>query len=239
MPTVRVNGVEIYYEVHGEGEPLLFICGLSMDLTAFSWAVNDLSQRYRVIVFDNRGAGRSEKPDIPYTIEMMAEDTAGLLDALKVSRVNVAALSMGGRIALSLVLTRPDLVKSLILVSTGARVKGRGRRFNLALLEIPRRLGSRLKKYPQPNYAYKRQRDAAQGFDATERLGEIKVPTLILHGKKDRLAPLELAEEMHSRIPGSKIVTFDGGHIFLFWKQKEFLAAVTGFLEGSQPSQGP
>jgi len=232
MPTVEVNGITIYYEVHGIGEPLVIIAGLSIDLTALEGFVSQLSQRYQVIAFDNRGAGRSDKPDIPYSIEMMADDTAGLLGALHIGRAHVMGVSLGGRIAIALMLKHPDLVKSLILVSTGARVPNSlFRRLLFFLFEIPRRVGALGKKYPQPYYAYLRQRRASQSYDATNRLHEIHAPTLILHAKNDRLAPYELAEKMHTEIAGSKMITFKGGHTFLFWRQKELLNAVENFLE--------
>jgi pimeloyl-ACP methyl ester carboxylesterase len=231
MPTIEVNGITIYYEVHGADEPLVIIAGLSMDLTALEDIVSQLSRRYQVIVFDNRGAGRSDKPDIPYSIEMMADDTAGLLDGLKISRAHIMGISLGGRIAIALTLKHPELVKSLILVSTGAKVPNTlGRRLIFLLLEIPRRVGALGKKYPQPYYAYLRQRRASRDYDATDRLHEIRAPTLVLHGKKDRFAPYGLAEKMHAEIAGSKMITFKSGHMFFFWRQKEFLSVVEEFL---------
>jgi len=82
MPKVKVNDINIYYEVHGEGKPLLLIRGLGRDLTAWMFQTSEFSKKYRVVVFDNRGVGRTDAPDISYTTEMMADDTAGLLDAL-------------------------------------------------------------------------------------------------------------------------------------------------------------
>jgi 3-oxoadipate enol-lactonase len=231
MPTVEANGIHIYYEIRGEGERLLIIGGLSMDLTALRGIAPGLAQRYQVIAFDNRGAGRTDKPDIPYSIEMMADDTAGLLDALGIGRAHVMGISMGGRIAIALTLKRPEIVKSLILVSTGPRAPSTlDRRLRLGLLEIPRRVGALGKKYPQPNYAYANQRRASQGYDATDRLHEIHAPTLILQGEKDRLAPYRLAEAMHNEIQGSKMVSFKGGHMFLFWRPRELIDAVEDFL---------
>lgn len=232
MPTAEANGINIYYEIHGNGEHLIIIAGLSIDLTALNSMVSELSKKYRVIAFDNRGAGRTDKPDIPYTIDMMAADTAGLLKALGIDRANIMGISLGGRIALELGLKYPKLVKSLVLVSTGPRVrKTLSRRLIFVLIEIPRRLAALGKKNPQPYYAYLRQRKAADDYDATNRLSQIHVPTLILHGKKDRLAPFRWAEEMHTGIPNSKLISFDGGHMFSFWKQKEFLHAVEDFLD--------
>ena len=118
MPTIYVNDITMYYEIHGEGEPLVLIPGLPIDVTAFRQIISELAKHYRIIVFDNRGAGRTDKPDMPYSIGMMADDTAGLLAALGIQRAHVLGVSMGGRIATELTLRHPKMVKSLILVST-------------------------------------------------------------------------------------------------------------------------
>ena len=95
MATARVNGIDIYYEEHGDGEPLLLIMGLGANTTNW-WARGpDLSAEFRVITFDNQGAGRSEKPARPYSMAQMADDTAGLLDALDVDSAHVFGMSMG------------------------------------------------------------------------------------------------------------------------------------------------
>lgn len=118
MPHAQVNGVELYYEVHGTGEPLLLVAGLGFGVWSWFRQVPDLSQHFRVIAFDNRGAGLSEKPDCEYTIEMMAEDAVALLGALNVARAHVLGHSMGGYIAQEIALRHPDVVSKLILVST-------------------------------------------------------------------------------------------------------------------------
>lgn len=231
MPTVLANDIHIYYEIHGEGEPLVLIAGLSTDMTAYVRIIGELAQKYRVIAFDNRGAGRTDKPDMPYSIEMMADDTAGLLNAIGIEQAHVMGISMGGRIAVDLTLRYPKLVRSLMLVSTFVSwfpLNQSGLRHRLMLnLPFLRKMG---KKYPQPDYAFLHQRNASRNYDASDRLHEIYVPTLILHGKKDTLAPSRLAEEMHEGIAGSKMLTFDGGHLFLFFRQKQFLDAVFDFL---------
>ena len=235
MPTAQANGISIYYEIHGEGDPLLIIAGLSIDLTSLKFIVPKLSESSKVIAFDNRGAGRTDKPDIPYTIEMMADDTRGLLEVLGVQKVNVVGISLGGRIAISFALRYPDMVKRLILVSTGPKVSDtRGRRLYLAITEIPRRLGALWDEYPQPQYAYTRQRRASDGFDATGELHRITAPTLVMHGRKDRLVPYAMALEMQERIPHSQMKTLDGGHLFPFLHPKEFTAMVDEFLK-SEP----
>jgi 3-oxoadipate enol-lactonase len=118
MSSTKVGDVELYYEQHGGGDPLLLIMGLAADSTAWLFQVPDFARRYRTIVFDNRGVGRSAKPAGPYSIHQMADDAAGLLDALDVRRAHVVGVSMGGMIAQELVLRHPARVRSLVLACT-------------------------------------------------------------------------------------------------------------------------
>lgn len=118
MPRVRVNDISIAYEVHGQGRPLLLIAGVGYGGWFWHKIVPPLAEHFQVIVFDNRGAGDSDKPAGLYTIPMMAADTAGLLDALGISGVHVVGHSLGGFVAQELVLTRPELVARLVLAST-------------------------------------------------------------------------------------------------------------------------
>jgi pimeloyl-ACP methyl ester carboxylesterase len=118
MPEVRVNGISMYYEIHGEGIPLVLIMGLRRNLEWWYCQVPALSRQFRVIIFDNRGAGRSDKPDTEYSIRLFADDTAGLMDALGLQSAHVLGVSMGGYIAQELALNYPDKVRSLILGCT-------------------------------------------------------------------------------------------------------------------------
>jgi 3-oxoadipate enol-lactonase len=115
MPTVKINDIDMYYEVHGEGKPLVLIAGLGSGVSLFAGSTPLFSKGREVVAFDNRGAGRTDKPDVPYTIEMMADDTAGLLRALDIKRADVLGVSMGGRIAMDLAIRYPDVVRGLIL----------------------------------------------------------------------------------------------------------------------------
>jgi len=232
MPTVKVNDINMYYELYGHGEPIVLIPGLASDLSDNAFITRRLSQKFRVLALDNRGAGRSDKPDAPYTIEQMADDAAALMDAAGVERAHVIGISMGGRIAMALALRHPDRVSSLVLVSTFARQAAgsvdRVRRLN-TINRIPV-IRSLLSRYPQPPYAFERQLTASRGYDCSARLAEIRVPALVLHGRDDKIAPLALAEELHAGIPGSQMVAFPGGHSF-FWRSADrFCNAVIDFL---------
>jgi pimeloyl-ACP methyl ester carboxylesterase len=118
MSTARVGDVELYYEEHGQGDPCLLIMGLAADSSAWMFQVPAFAERYRTIVFDNRGVGRSSKPAGAYTIHQMADDAAGLLDVLGIARTHVVGVSMGGMIAQELVLRQPARVRSLVLGCT-------------------------------------------------------------------------------------------------------------------------
>ena len=118
MPITNANGIELYYEVHGEGEPLLLIMGLAHNLLSWKKSLPALAEQFKVIIFDNRGTGRSCKPETPYTIELMADEAKAVLDAAGVEKAHVYGISMGGMIAQRLALNYPERIKSLILGCT-------------------------------------------------------------------------------------------------------------------------
>ncbi len=124
MPTAPIRDLMMYYEEKGSGEPLVLIMGLGADLQAWAFQVPALAQGFRVITFDNRGAGRTSAPDRPYTIAQMADDVAGLLDHLKVTKAHILGFSMGGAVAQEFALKYPARVNKLILVSTAASFEG-------------------------------------------------------------------------------------------------------------------
>jgi len=119
LTKIRVNDIQMYYEVNGEGFPLIMIMGLGANL---DWwdprMIQALSKNFKTVMFDNRGAGRTEVSDKNYTSRLFADDTAGLMDALSVSRAYVLGISMGGMIAQELAINYPEKVEKLVLCST-------------------------------------------------------------------------------------------------------------------------
>ena len=118
MATVKVGDISIYYEIHGQGEALVLIMGYGGNSEGWFHQIPGLSREYRVVAFDNRGTGRSDKPDVPYTMQMLAQDIAGLIEALDINAAHIYGVSMGGMIAQEFALRYPERVISLILGCT-------------------------------------------------------------------------------------------------------------------------
>ena len=143
MPFTSVGGLRMYYEWHGEapGPPLVLVMGLGGDLTAWGLQLATFAPARRCLVFDNRGAGRTDAPHAPYTISGMAADLLGLLDALGVPRAHLLGVSMGGAIVQEAALAAPDRVASLQLHCTWAGPDPYFRAVVEALVVLRQRLG--------------------------------------------------------------------------------------------------
>jgi pimeloyl-ACP methyl ester carboxylesterase len=125
MPKVKVNDIQTYYEVKGKGFPLVLICGMAQNLTMWDPRfVEGLSKHFKLVLLDNRGAGRTEISEREYTIRLFADDTAGLMNALGISKAHVLGLSMGGAVAQELAINYPEKVEKLILCSTCSQHRG-------------------------------------------------------------------------------------------------------------------
>lgn len=259
MPTALVNGIEIYYEVVGEGEPLLLLAGFTCDHSVWLPVVPHLVGRHRVILMDNRGSGRSSAPDEPYTIRQMADDAAGLLDHLGVSRADIAGHSMGGQIAQELTLAYPERVRALLLLSTwltssgafAAVIDSLGRLagqidpatvsrvsgawvFTDGLLDtLARHAATGVDSPPPmaPPHAAYRQSQAILANDTAGRAGSIRVPTLVAVSRQDILTPVRLSEAVARAIPTAELVVLNaGGHANTVEAPEAVAGAISRFL---------
>jgi len=122
---LMLNDIELYYEVHGDGPPLLLVAGLASDVSSWQTVLPALSEHFRVIIVDNRGIGRSVPEDAPVSVDLMADDCAALIDHLGYGPVHILGHSMGGFTALSLAARYPDRVKKLVLAATGEKSSSR------------------------------------------------------------------------------------------------------------------
>ena len=120
MERALINGVGLAYELRGNGTPIVMIHGAQGDQSMFAGLASAFAENYRVLTFDQRGSGLSDKPDMPYSIAMLADDTAGLMDHLRISAAHVIGVSMGGTIAQELAIRHPAKIRSLVLGCTTA-----------------------------------------------------------------------------------------------------------------------
>lgn len=263
MPVASVGGLEMYYELHGSGEPLVLVEGLGYSRWMWFKQVPAFSRHFLTVVFDNRGVGRTSKPDHPYTIRMMADDLAGLLGELGLRGAHVLGVSMGGFIAQELAINYPEMVKGLVLACTsfgGSRslpmpeetlraiteVEGLSREevirrglatgLTASYLERKREEFERMVTWrleePVPRYAWLRQFEACQAFDASGRVGAIRAPTLVITGDQDRVIPAGNSRLLAEAIPGARLATVkEAGHLFFIERAAEFNRLVKDFLE--------
>ena len=137
MPKAYVNGININYKVQGQGEPLVLIMGYSGDKTGWMFQTRAFKRHFRVVTFDNRGVGKSDKPTGAYSMRMMADDTVGLMEHLGIERAHILGVSMGGMIAQELAINYPERVNKIIL---GCTAPGRSESSGISP-EFPRALG--------------------------------------------------------------------------------------------------
>ena len=260
MPTVMSNGIRIHYEERGNGDPLILIMGLGAPASRWEDHAQCYAKHFRCILMDNRGAGESDKPGGPYTTKMMADDTAGLMQALNIESARVAGISMGSAIAQELALCYPNKVRSLVLVSSWSRCD----RYTQTVFEHfkkMRELASPAdftqllqlwiasapyyeKQFDQmvqdqakaqedymPVHAFQAQSDACVMHNTFDRLEKIRVPTLLTVGDADIFTPLRLSVEIHERMSGSQMIIFKGlGHIHHWEDLERFNQVTTQFL---------
>ncbi len=249
MPIARIGHYDIHYVEQGEGTPIVLIHGLAGDLSAWKPQIESLSARYRVIAFDNRGAGRSTQVDEPITTADLAGDTIGLMEHLGVSAAHIVGRSMGGAIAQIIALERPDLVRSLVLCASfakldplGARVltnmrqvlEWRGNWGDHARHSIQNFVGYDFYNREPEQIAriealiggetrlpacYVRQNHACQAHDTLDRLAELSCPTLIMAGGMDPICSPTATRWMADMIKGSRTVMFEGCSHFFLMEQ--------------------
>lgn len=251
--------VRIAWESRGEGPPLLLIHGLGYARWGWEPVADGLAERFRVLLYDNRGIGESEAPPGPYTVEQLAGDALRVLDDAGVERAHVCGTSLGGMAALQLALDTPARVDRLVLACTYAggadvfpmpAVTGslfeesaawepelRYRAFVENALRprapaatVDRILAHRLAT-AQPLEHWQWQAAAAFGFDVSGRLKELEAPTLVLTGTADNVVDPRNSELLASRIPGARLERFEGcGHIFMWDEPERFVRVVSEFL---------
>jgi len=258
MPIAKLGDIGISYKVEGRGEPLVMITGFSADRSGWTAQVPFFRKYYRTVTFDNRGVGKSDKPQGPYTTKMMADDTIGLMDFLEIERAHVMGISMGGMIAQELAINYPHRVTRLVLACTYACQDGTSGDSpeQARLAELPPQkvvaamIGLALNR---PIYKFTfgvmgmiqsrfigvsgragiaGQMDACRNHNAIDRLERITAPTLVIVGTEDRIIAPVSSEVIASKIPDAQLVRLEGGSHSLSVEMKGlFNREVLNFLK--------
>jgi 3-oxoadipate enol-lactonase len=251
MPHLEANGQTLYYEVHGDGEPLLLVQGLAIDHFGWLAQVPEWSKHYKVVSFDNRDIGQSSYAEGPYELTDMAQDTLALADGLGLDTFHLLGLSMGGAIAQHIALTAPERVRTLTLCVTwgGSGYWGElygellGTAFsrltpeegadNFMLLVLSEeffqnreavqafRAAVLANPFPQRAEGFARQAAASGRHETRDRLGELQMPVHVIGAAHDRLVPVWKSEELARLMPDSKLTILDGAPHGVNWERAE------------------
>lgn len=122
MPTIHANGIDIYYELHGQGQPLVLIAGYTGDHTFWKFMQEELAKQFTVLLFDNRGIGQTHDSGVDFSLELMAKDTMALIEALGLQRPHILGQSMGGAIAQFIAKNHAQHIDKLIVLNSAAKL---------------------------------------------------------------------------------------------------------------------
>ncbi len=258
MPKIQSNGINLYYEIHGEGQPLLFIHGLGSSTRDWEFQVQEFSKSYKVITFDLRGHGQSDKPAGPYKMSMFAADTVGLLKALGIENPHIVGLSLGGGVAYQLAVDASLPIRSLTIVNSTPELLVRTfkdrmmvwQRIAIVKLLGMKKMGEMLSKrlFIKPEQedirqifvtrwaennqrAYLDAMRALVGWSVTAHIGSIRCPTLIIAADQD-YSPVSAKEAYTAQIQGARLVVIpDSRHATPVERPQEFNQALMKFLD--------
>lgn len=261
MPKIAIADGEIYYEETGAGDALILVSGLGGVGRYWQSQLAAFGSRYRVITYDQRGTGASDRVQRKFSIDQMAVELAALMDALDIERAHLVGMSTGGAIGQTLAIEQPQRVAHLVLCSTWTHCDPWFRRLFEARREMYRQCGSDLHALFHPLWLYppdyinshdaeiteERLKaaastpppevsigriDALLAFDRRADLPRIKSPTLIIASDNDYITPSYYAETLAKGIPGAKLVIpHGGGHSISKTRPEEFNRIVLDFLE--------
>jgi len=270
MPDFQTpDGVTLGYQIDGDGEPLLLVSGQGADRRMWDGVRPDFAARYRVVTWDHRGTGVSDKPERPpYSTRGFAADAVALLDHLGIGRAHAYGISMGGRIVQWLGVEHPDRVGALVLgATTPGNAHGVPRpaevdalmadppsdpdervRFHARIMVGPAYVAAhpeyldRMREAaerPIPAFAQRLHYRASEEHDSWDRLPEISAPTLVIHGDDDRVNVTANAPLLAGRIPGAELHLVAGGRHGYFEEFRPEASSVVLGFLGRHPLDLP
>ena len=268
MPRAQVADGEIEYSETGSGHALIFVSGLSGVGRAWQPQLAPFGARYRVVTYDQRGTGGSDQLQRHFSVDQMASEVIGLMDALGIERAHVVGQSTGGAIAQTLAIEYPQRLRAVVMFSTWTHCDPWFRRLFEARRRMYLECGAELHQMFHPLFLYppeyvnshdaeleeERRRssaaappvpvsvariDAIMRFDRRQDLGRIRTPTLIMAAENDYITPSYFARSLNGAIPGSKLYLFDGGgHSLSKTRSEEFSRVVLDFLAEHERGSG-
>ncbi|HLF88560.1 MAG TPA: alpha/beta hydrolase [Anaerolineales bacterium] len=258
MTTQKIGDIDMYFEITGEGEPILFLHGLGSSVRDWESQIGYFSRHYQVIVVDVRGHGKTDKPPGPYSIPLFARDVSALLKALETGPAHVVGISMGGMVGFQLAVDAPEIVKSLAVVNSGPEMVVRTfkerlqvwQRFLIVRLVGMRKMGEVLsgRLFPKPEQerlrttfierwaendprAYRDSLRAIVGWSVSAHLEKIACPVLVIAADQD-YTPVEAKASYLKRLKqGEMVVIDDSRHATPVERPDEFNEVLMGFLK--------
>jgi len=267
MPRIAIGDCHLYYERHGGGFPVLLITGLGGFGGFWREQLPAFGRSFEVVTHDHRGIGQSDHTRGGYTVERMARDVLGLMDALGIARAHIVGHSTGGAIAQILAIENPERLGAVVISASWTKSDPYFRRMFALRKDILHRMGpeaylqsatlflyppwwvscnnERLRQQEAQNLAamsapeiIAQRIDAIVAFDRTAQLGRIRTPTLVVGAVDDIVTPSYFSEELARRIPGAELKLFPkGGHCFTQVLARDFNNAVLPFLAAHTPNE--
>lgn len=256
---VGVNGANIFYQISGQGTPMMLLHGYPLSGALFSRVRDQLGQSFQVITVDHRGYGSSEAPDVPDSIQTYAQDALAVMDQLGINRAVIGGMSMGGPIMFQMFQQAPQRFDGMVLIDTNAMAANpaeAGQEQGLAqmvqqgglsaiapvLLPIMLTGATRLSQPAQVDYLTAVMQDASPNAgiggaialatrpDFSALLPQVRVPSLVLVGAEDALYPVEISRMMAQAIPGAQLTVIPGAaHAAIFEAPEQSATAILGW----------
>lgn len=257
---VRANGIDTYCVIEGEGPWLVLSHSLACDHTMWDEQIEALARSFKVLRYDTRGHGRSTVTPGPYSLDLLADDLNALLDAFGIEQAHVVGLSMGGMIGQVFALAHQNRLKTLVLCDTTSFYSPAVRPLWMARIEEGRAQGmpalaeATLERWFTPEYRERRPdmmlrfaariattpfggyaacSEALLNINVTERLRDIRVPSLMIVGARDVGTPVTMAQAIHDNLPDCRLVVIeDAAHFPNIEQPDAFIGALLSFLQG-------
>jgi 3-oxoadipate enol-lactonase len=260
MPKANANGIEIYYELHGPEDAAVLVLSNGVLMSTASWAyqVPVLSQHHRLLLYDCRGMWQSEHPPGPYTMELHADDLAGLLDTLGIERAHIGGTSYGAEVGMVFALKYPERTRSLVVTSAVSQVDpllqgmidtwiaaARARDAEMLFQVVypltfsedwiaanREALDLARERYKELDFgAFLELLLCFSRFDITADLHRITAPALVVAGELDLIKPRKYSEIIAREVPGAEFAVIpQAGHAALWEQPGVFNSLILGFL---------